>query len=219
MSCPRCTRPEVLAPEAAYRWPAGETVTVCLREDTVPAGVAVADVEAEIAYAQSAWSSACAVAFGRVDRPEDARVVIDFEKIDGQWNVLGLTDLPVGDPAAHDRMRLDSAERWSPAILRQTILHELGHGIGMEHSGPGIVAVMAPTLDLSLYGRGLQPWDVAFARGLYGPPTPAQAPAPAPWLKPFDFDFAIVDPGVYQLVGQVDTRTGSVVNPVLSRKG
>lgn len=89
--------------------------------------------------------------------------------IDGVFNVLAYNYFPnTGD------MALDSAEDWSdPAnnyrFMRNVLMHELGHGLGLNHVLPRDNTKLMEAL-LSLNFDGPQDDDVRGAGSLYGDP-------------------------------------------------
>lgn len=166
-----------------YRWPPGTVVTYCIQVALPALDDSQGLVEATIANAVEAWSSVCGIAFQRVDDPSQARLWIRSDSIDGPYNVLGQTELPVeGRADVRHTMVLDSGEPWSLIELHECVIHEAGHGIGLEHSPAGTVAIMAPVLNL----RVTKPlaWDIAQAQIRYGPPAAAEPPRPMPTPPP-----------------------------------
>ena len=116
--------------------------------------------------------------------------LFDFDGIDG------------GERIVEFDMHIDAATDWSVAAitpgdqydLRSLMLHELGHALGLDHSGPG--NVMQPFLDTGEMVRTLTGDDLAGMRALYGEPgtpepeptptaTPATTPVPLPTDRPY----------------------------------
>ena len=182
----RCHHPDVMAEtDAPCAWPAGVPVTWYFDPSITPAGgVAAYLIEAAIVNGISAWSFACGVTIQRVTDPVLARVIVAFQPIDGPGNVVGLTDLPCGAPAtAVMRLRLDSAENWTPGMIQQVVTHEFGHALGLVHAPAGTLAIMDPYYNPSIFG--LQAWDKDQAALRYGPP-PKTPSTPLPTSDPSD---------------------------------
>ncbi len=101
--------------------------------------------------------------------------LFDFDGIDGTERILEFD------------MHVDASSEWSVAAvtpgdrydLRSVLLHELGHALGLDHSGSG--NVMQPFLDTGEMLRTLSSDDIAGMRALYGvaaKPTPTRTPPP-----------------------------------------
>lgn len=135
-------------------------------------------LEHETAAAFRAWERAANVTFHKVDDPRDADIV------------LGAQGQPVGTafanvtylPGSQDTVRLiDQAlvclnpeQKWKIGFdgnkdvydIRYTLIHEIGHAIGLDHPGPeGQLMGFRYTEAFA----ELQPGDVRGIRELYGP--------------------------------------------------
>lgn len=140
--------------------------------------VSAADLRAAVRNALDVWADATTLRFEEARQGSAADLLVTTGRIDGPLSVLAWCELPDGS----DRqltMKLDTSERFSlrPARgqigLMEVILHEFGHGLGLDHDQPGSGSVMAPA-----YAglRELQPNDRARIQKLYG----AAAPPPEP---------------------------------------
>lgn len=135
-------------------------------------------LEREAAAAFRAWEGAANVTFNRVEDPRDANIV------------LGAQGQPIGTafanvtylPGSKDTVRLiDQAlvclnpeKRWKVGFdgdkdvydIRYTLIHEIGHAIGLDHPGPeGQLMGFRYTEAFA----ELQPGDLRGIRQLYGP--------------------------------------------------
>jgi len=111
---------------------------------------------------------------------------IGMKALDGVNNVVGYNRFPQdgGDQV------LDSAEAWGQSansflFLRQTVMHELGHAMGILHSCDQGASdfLMEPQLDLSFDGPRAD--DMLSVHSLYGDILePNDAPGPSNWTIP-----------------------------------
>ncbi len=117
---------------------------------------------------------------------------IGMKALDGALNVVGYNRFPQdgGDQV------LDSAEAWGQSansflFLRQTVMHELGHAMGILHSCDQGAAdfLMEPLLDLSFDGPRAD--DMLSVHSLYGDILePNDAPGPSNWTIPLSNNFS-----------------------------
>lgn len=153
----------------------------------VPAPLTSADFSAAVAWAAHQWEMACDFVFSAVTRANYARLICSFDLIDPSGEELGLTEEPCGVPAnAQLTSKYNTVAAWSPERLKLTVLHELGHFLGLQHAPEGTPSIMSAILDESL--SGLTPYDVSTVQALYGPhPSAADSPAtPAPQSQTYD---------------------------------
>ena len=140
-------------------------------------GISEATLHAETAAAFRAWEAAANITFTRVDNPEHADILI------------GAQGQPVGrayanvtyQPGSIDGVRaidqalvcLNPAQRWKVGFdgdvevydMRYTLVHEIGHAIGLDHPGPhGQVMSFRYSEEYS----DLQPGDFQGVQLLYG---------------------------------------------------
>ncbi len=135
------------------------------------------DIERDAAF--HAWSSAANIIFIPGDA-ETADILIGAE---GKPRGRAFTNVSVPDPGGKGMKSIKQSviclnpdERWKIGFdgdlsvydLRYTLMHEIGHAIGLDHPG-----ARGEVMDFR-YGedfRSLQPGDIAGARALYGDPT------------------------------------------------
>lgn len=168
---------------AASKWPDGKipwTIT-----DSVP-GISDADLQYIIGEALGKWAAVCGITPVFVESAAQARILVTHRAIDGPFNVLAETELPMGQPQCH--LWFDS-EGWTesqpPEQRRVSIrivgLHELGHALGLGHVTTQ-TAVMNPVYNPSV--NSPKTWDIQQLQARYGPPVAEPTPAPSPVPNP-----------------------------------
>ncbi|HXS24435.1 MAG TPA: matrixin family metalloprotease [Gemmatimonadales bacterium] len=153
----------------------------------VPPPLTSEDFSAAVAWAVEQWQSACDFVFTPVTNSVYARLVCSFGLLDESGVELGLTQEPCGvDPRAQLWSKYNTVAAWSPARLKLTVLHELGHFLGLQHAPDGTKSIMSAILDESL--TGLTPYDIATIQALYGQhPSAVGTPAtPSPQSQTYD---------------------------------
>lgn len=141
-------------------------------------GVSPGDFQEVAGMAFDAWMAVCGVVFKYNPNPKTCNLWLHAANLGGPGGVLGDQQLPCGaGPNARLEGRYDG-ESWrlpgsntGQIPLRTTLIHEMGHGGGLDHGPQG--CIMAPTLS-SL--SELQAWDIAEAQKRYGLPRPADVP-------------------------------------------
>jgi peptidoglycan hydrolase-like protein with peptidoglycan-binding domain len=141
MDRPRCGVPEGIAPldpadKFAWSGQKWNKTGVRWRVKNAPPGAAITSttVIQVVEAAFDTWGANGVVLFPQnVNSPD---IVVGFAKMDGPGGTLGATFLP----NAGGDMTLDIEEQWttdaSPGFDLQTVvLHELGHALGLNHSG------------------------------------------------------------------------------------
>lgn len=140
-------------------------------------GISPQDFRRELRAAFDAWSRAADVTFVPVDDPARADIVIGAQR---RPRGRAFTDVSYG-ALIQDKTRrirrslvcLNPAIRWKVGFdgnvdiydLRYTLIHEIGHAIGLDHPGPsGQIMSFKYHEDF----RGLQPGDIHGASLLYG---------------------------------------------------
>ena len=144
-----------------------------------PAGFAPfsAQQQASARSALAAWDSISGLSFVEVpDAPGGAGIDLRFRlEPMSSVTILGQTDLaPDGDVALNIALfRLDSLAPSATRIGYQTLLHEIGHGLGLAHPAantPGAAqnTIMVTTLGQTMPVNAPLAWDRAAIQSLYG---------------------------------------------------
>lgn len=132
-------------------------------------GVTITDTRNAVRAALATWAAQTNLTFVEVTRTP-ADIEIRYGKMDGRDGLAARCDLP----AQGGDMTIDYEEIWSVASptpanaidLQSAVLHELGHGLGLGHSGFER-AVMYPSYFFGLQRRALDLDDKAGISTLY----------------------------------------------------
>jgi hypothetical protein len=203
---PRCAHPDVMPLAWGLGAPNWGLSKLRYFQQIAYPGVDPARVEANYLRATRLISAVCGMQFEPTSDPSAAQILARTATIDGQWNVLALSELPpTRGYTGVLHQTFDRAEQLDDDTMTLMMAHELGHILGAGHSGPG--NLMAPTLDRAI--KGPQPGDVAVFQALCGPPapsTPTAPPAaagdpsnPSVSCEPFELDFTVPAAGEYRL--------------------
>lgn len=135
--------------------------------------------QASARLALAAWDAISGLSFVEVpDAPAGAGIDLrlSLEPMGG-FSVLGRATLPPdGDVALNVALfRGDSLAPSATRIGFQTLLHEIGHGLGLSHPAPGTPGAAANTIMIDTLGRGAPvnaplAWDRQAIQTLYGTP-------------------------------------------------
>lgn len=128
--------------------------------------------------AWNSWSKVCGVIASQTSLERDANVIVRLDNIDGPSNVLA--DAHVGPPErVRLTLRFDRAESWTDAKFEGTACHEIGHLLGLQHTGtPG--QLMASTLGTTVTP---QSEDATRAQEKWGQPHKIEVIPKTPGLE------------------------------------
>lgn len=124
-----------------------------------------------ITAAWRAWEAVCGITAQRVESKSTADVSLFAGREDGSGRTLAWAELPCGQDRQR-QLKLDVDEPWvvvpDPPRYRVsvllTLIHELGHILGLEHGPPG--TIMQPVYDPSV--KKPTQWDIAQVQSRYG---------------------------------------------------
>ena len=157
------------------RWPSGVPIRYRIALSGLP-GIERDQFRAVFRAACDAWESVCGIEFQEVDSRETF-VVTTMVQAPGA--VLADCTLPYPQQFPV-RMRIDAAEPWGTGRpipsnridLLIVLMHELGHGLGLDHGGD---TLMKPMYDPRME---IGPWERQLVVQAYGPPKPKKPTTP-----------------------------------------
>lgn len=220
-------------------WKRGHVVTVSYRFSNLPdaSDTLTADQVRQIVQLTcDCWSSVCGIRFEVIEDYDRADIYLSDPRLDGQHGTLADMMLPgpgaVGPPV-RCRGRFDRGEDWAVHLPGQSIppraidlldvmIHEVGHGIGMDHEPGNGQERLNPMYShfphMLSHGRHwVGPKDTATVQRVYGKPaTPTPRPEPDPEPEP-DPDRPAI--GTYRVQGVVSGSTVRVGRNMVMVRG
>lgn len=178
---PRCGHPDVMPIAGVSSW---SIRSLAYYQQLAYPGVDPAEVAAEYAEAVRRVAAVCGLTIVAAASPGDADVVASMGPIDGEWNILALSELPPPDAPKGTVLRqtFDQAEVGLTKDQRVAMMaHEFCHCLGLGHATPGSGNLMEPVL--STIGSP-QAGDAAELQSRYGPPAATPAGASTPTAPP-----------------------------------
>jgi len=128
--------------------------------------------------AWNSWMKVCGVIATQSPTERNANVIVRVTNLDGPSNVLG--DAHVGPPErARLELRFDRAEQWTDAKFEGTACHEIGHLLGLTHTGQA-GQLMSSSLATIITP---QDEDTQRAQQIWGPPHTIGVIPPTPGIE------------------------------------
>ena len=147
------------------------------RNPAITGAATAAEAVASIQAAMNTWSSVCNITFV-YDGTTSATPGTPFDGVStigwysGAAPTTGITTIVgagSGEPYPIVEADIELNAAWNPS-LGMTLLHEVGHMLGLDHSDVSNVMMSGPPLTAYSAVGTLQPDDIAGCVALYGPP-------------------------------------------------
>lgn len=144
-------------------------------------------LEDDVRNAFKTWQDVADITFTEVEDSSNTDIRIGMNAIDGVNNTLGTAHYTYsGNIFSFADIELDTSEDWSGSLPYLTLVHEIGHAIGLDHENR-VPAIMNSTIDTNL--TGLTNDDKEGIIAIYGPAAntgPADIPASIDTTAKFD---------------------------------
>lgn len=149
--------------------------------------------EAETLNAAGSWEVVSGIRFNLTRDANRAHLIIDAsndprEEFGTIGQVLAWCEMPYNtDFTGRLRMKFDRAERWTPSFYRGTFAHEVGHGMGLDHTTTKMQLLFAYFQDIITTPQTI--YDIPESRARYpgsgtGGGTVPVPPGPQPPVTP-----------------------------------
>lgn len=193
-------------------------------------GLSPAAVRAAVGEALSLWAAVAPIHFVEVpdsgpmppslddyDGAGHALIRLGHVPIDGSGGSIGALGVQPGTSGLSGDVFLDSDEQWSlaetGAPLLQTLTHEIGHTLGLDHEDavPAVMRSVLVRLFSSLGSGRLLADDISGIRSIYGLGTGSVSPLVAAPPVPAVSALAASPPDAFAgFLGRVDVAVGDV---------
>ena len=179
---PRCALPDLIRSEEAglAQWDR-RLASVNCAQDVASLNPLASDVERNLyVQALTEWNKVCGIKLRLVGAYGSANINSGVGPTSG--GVLAYSYLPGVNAGAGTKLSqvYGRSINWSPHLLLQVFIHEVGHAIGLDHGPSG--SLMQPTASGSILKP--QAWDIAQVYARYGNPEAGSDPSPIPGAPP-----------------------------------
>lgn len=176
MGLPRCGLPDIQEAGSCLRKWSFADVTYAFRLQF--GSLSAEQVDRAFTTAAEQWNAVCGLNLTKIGSLNNANIWARSAVIDQAGATLAWSYLPNCGSGKSTRLeqRYDTRENWTESMLVAVACHELGHAIGLSHSGGG--NLMAPTYSPRVTRP--QAGDIEDVRQRYGDPRPRPNPTPPP---------------------------------------
>lgn len=197
---PRCGRPdyEEARPPEESSWPRRCMDVTCSYKLALNLGDDV--IQSAWNKALTMWNQVCGINLRLSEDFDSASIWATSGPLSG--STLAWSYLPNGNCRERLEQRYDSEQRWGHDYLAKTILHEIGHAIGLSHSRSK-ADIMYPSITGAPVDSYPGDGDTAKVVDRYGRPNLPDGPDPVPEDAPMGSRITITGddlaPGTYTI--------------------